>query len=501
MGDQPTPHDIAAGNRKKVKAGKEWYRDPGRLPAKEERAAKGLAVPSIYAQAVLGMDLYPKQAKAVDSIQVFHPQKHVQVSISACNGAGKTTRLIPAMVLWFLSFFPRGKCKITSASWTQVEDQLYPALLRYKERYPRWRWFETPYIETRDQGFMRCFSTNEPGKAEGDHEDGVESPLLFIVDEAKSAQPWLRGVLEGRVRPTILVLMSSHGFAEGWFYESQTVNKADYTVINIAAEDCPHISPKEIDDIKKKWSGNPAFADSILGRGFIPLVEGAVINYKALDALLTNPPTFKDGDRAAFCDFAWSNLGAENTMAVRRGNKIHLRARFHCDHLVCRHEKDTPGIVERFISEFVQEGLEPHQITGDEGSGGKLVMDELEKRGWPINRFSWGSPAEDNEHYASAGAELWFHGATHIVRKSFILDINGADMDDIRGQLLNRKQVFNKQGKLAIESKQDMLERGVPSPDCADAILGAMLVAGGYGSTDLKWAIPMGVGRYRAVGG
>ena len=49
---------------------------------------------------------------------------------------------------------------------------------------------QTPMIRYREEteynGFWRGFSTKEPGRAEGDHSDGPDAPLLFIVDEAKT---------------------------------------------------------------------------------------------------------------------------------------------------------------------------------------------------------------------------------------------------------------------------------------------------------------------------
>lgn len=478
---------------------KHWTKQQGRLNTKDEKLSRLLTIPSKYAEIVLGYDLYPKQRQALD----LCAPNGAMVSIAAANGAGKTSRILPALVLWHQSLWPMGKVKITSGSWTQIEDQIWPALTRHKDQFPLWKWLETPYVETKSSwstrpGWVRAFSTNHPGKAEGDHPDGDDSPLLFIVDEAKTSPEWLRKVLEGRVRPTRLVLMSSHGFSEGWFFDSQTTLKKKFKSISISAYDCPHISAQEIQQVKDDFAGMPEFSDSVLGLAFMPLVADAVINGKAFDDCVANPPTANtNGEVHAFCDFAWSGSGDQNVLAVRRGNVISIEAKFHCGHLVSSQKNPAPGIVEQFAGEFVRLGLNSTQISGDEGGGGKLVMDELDRIGWYLNRVNNGFPATDSEHYSSTGAEMWFEAGKQITLKHVVLPNDRI----FRGQALSRKRVPNAKGKLAIELKEDMRRRNISSPDVADAVFGCMMPGGGFGTGHISWAQPMGMGRYQTMAG
>jgi hypothetical protein len=65
---------------------------------------------------------------------------------------------------------------------------------------------------------------------------------------------------------------------------------------------------------------------------------------------------------------------------------------------------------------------------------------------------------------------MWYEGAKKIAQREIVLPND----DELRAQLLNRKQVSGLRGKLAVESKADMKARGVGSPDRADAVFGAM---------------------------
>jgi hypothetical protein len=71
----------------------------------------------------------------------------------------------------------------------------------------------------------------------------------------------------------------------------------------------------------------------------------------------------------------------------------------------------------------------------------------------------------------------------------------------LRGQLMNRKRKKNDKGKLAVESKEDMKARGVPSPDRADALIGCLAPTGGFGFRNIDWVIPVQRGDFESING
>lgn len=402
-----------------------------------------------------------------------------------------TARVLVAAVLWHLFMYPKGKIACTSGKFQQIEEQIMPALWEHKKKFNSWKWYDTPFIQTEESGFFSAFSTIKPGYAEGYHAGGEEEPLLFIVDEAKSAAPWLEGVVEGRIHPTRLLLLSSHGFAEGWFYDSHTRRKGDYKCVVQRAEDCPHIEQKHIEDVRRKW-GRTGLADSILGHGFMALIENAVIDYKEVDRAVNNPPKHLPGEVHAFCDFAWSSDGDESVLALRSGNRVTLEACFRAEglHAVC----------DRFILEFLRLRFTKEtawQISGDEGGGGQLIMDEMDRRGWRLQRWNNGSAAKDPEHFQDSKAECWYNFSELLNMSNLILPND----DDMRVQLVSRKRIAGSKGRLAIEPKVDMKERGISSPDRADAVIGCCMPnSGGWSTGAIDTVIPMAVGNYQAIG-
>jgi hypothetical protein len=414
-----------------------------------------------FAVSALGMQLYPKQRDVLRAL--YDPG--VAVSFRSCNEGGKTKRVICVAILWHLFMYPNGHVISTSGCYRQIKDQLLPALRSCQSLFPNWKFLRTPRIETPDaKCFWEGFSTNEAGKFEGHHAGGSDEPLLIIVDEAKTVKDDIFEAIE-RCKPTRLLIASSPGYAEGEFYRSHTTRAKFYTTFVQRAAECPHWKPEEIEKLREKWGENHPLYKSMVMAEFMESVADAVVELKALEDLLANPPIARKGgvnDTKAFCDFAWSGNGDENVLALRDGNVVTLEETFRADNL--------HAVAGRFVAAFNRLGLKPWQIDGDEGGGGKLICDELQSMGWRINRVNNGAAPKYCEHYANLAAEMWFEGAKQIARREIILP----DDDELRAQLLDRKRVPNARGKLAVESKSDMKKRGVSSPDRADAVFGAM---------------------------
>jgi hypothetical protein len=405
------------------------------------------------------MSLYPKQCEVLRAL--VSPE--ARISFRSCNEGGKTRLVIAAAILWHLSMFPKGHIISTSGSYRQIRDQLLPALHAYSSQFPAWTFLHTPRIQTQSINcFWEGFSTNDAGKFEGHHGNGCDQPLMIIVDEAKTVKDDIFEAIE-RCKPTRLLIASSPGYAEGEFYRSHTTKAKFYKTFVQRAADCPHWRPEDIARIRARWGDKHPLVLSMIDAEFMSSVADAVLDLKALEDLLADPPLEKRGtDRKAFCDFAWGGDGDENVLAYRDGNVVSIEETFRSDNL--------HGICGRFIAAFNRLGLTPEEIEGDEGGGGHLIIDQLWAMGWRIGRVNNNEAPRHDDHYANLAAEMWFEGAQQIVRREIILPGD----DDMRAQMLDRKRVPHAKGKLAIETKRDMKKRNVSSPDRADAVFGCM---------------------------
>jgi hypothetical protein len=130
--------------------------------------------------------------------------------------------------------------------------------------------------------------------------------------------------------------------------------------------------------------------------------------------------------------------------------------------------------VGKFLSLFRKFNLQNYQVGGDEGYGHQL-MDCMAEEGFYLQRFNNGSPAKRSEIFANLSAEWWSSVAQLIELKILILPND----EKLVAQLTSRRKLYDSRGRERLESKTDLRARGVESPDRADAIIGAIIMASG----------------------
>lgn len=417
-----------------------------------------LATPAGFTAGILGLSLYPWQRAELNALET----QGIKLSTVCCNEAGKTSYLAAPAILWVMALFPGSIVVVTSGSWRQVKEQLFPNLQRFAPIFRDWQFHDTSINASNGS---RCvgFSTDDPGLFEGFHVGPGghhETPLLIIADEAKSIPEPIFEAID-RCRPTWLWLMSSPGAAAGTFYKSHTSNRASYRCRIVTIAECPHILQSHIDDIIQRYGENHPFTRSTLYAEFTGEDgSGHVCSLAKVNACIAEPPAHTQGEVSAWIDFAAG--GDENVLALRRGNKVTLEK--------CWRDRDTMSAVGEFIALFRRLGLTANQITGDEGGLGKPMIDRLDELGWAINRFNSNEPAREKKAYFNRAAEIWDQGARKIERKDIILPNDPVLIE----QLTTRHWKRFSDGRLQLESKDEMKRRSIKSPDRADVVLGCM---------------------------
>lgn len=224
-----------------------------------------------FGQTVLKHDLYDWQAEAVIPFDDASTRM-VRVSLCTPNESGKSAVVIPTVVLGWLATYPQGRVVITTADGKQLDNQVMPALERYRNTFAGWVWTERS-IRTPTGGFMVAFTTDDPGRAEGWHKLNNETgPLLIVVDEGKTVADGIYDSID-RCGYNALLLTSSPGPMHGRFYDSQTRRELGYIRIKVGLLDCPHIGQEKIDRIVAQHGPDAPFTRSALHGEFM-LAEG-----------------------------------------------------------------------------------------------------------------------------------------------------------------------------------------------------------------------------------
>lgn len=421
--------------------------------------------PTNFAITELGIRPYRWQAQCLEAI-ALQPSTRLPVAVAAANGSGKTTAIVAVAVAWFFHCYPRGKVVITSGSFNQLQNQLWPAL----ESLSRGQWHVTrgssPLgVTTREGGRAIGFSTSDAMRAEGWHPTiGPDvDPVFIIVDEAKNVADEIFHAFQRCTRKYQL-WVSSPGPAWGKFYDAFAAHSALFWTRRVTSQECPHIPREKIErDCMELGEAHPVYRSMHLAE-FTDLEDRPIIAATALRSAMESPPEIDlRGEVVAFCDFAAG--GDENVLAVRRGNEVRI-VRAWRDH-------DPVQAARDFVRLFHDQRLHSGEVWGDADGLGCVMIKEIRDCGFHVREFHGGAAAvAEPEHHANLISEVWFLGCREIERGR----VNVGSLDPLSFEQLTRRRMERAaNGKLRAEPKQDMRSRGVASPDRADALLGAIM--------------------------
>lgn len=452
--------------------------------------------PVLFAATVLGeTSLYKWQMRALE-----RAARGKRVALRAANGSGKTDKVIGILALWFLWRFPQGRMPITSGSWRQVKNQLWPALERHRNNpaFTGWKWLKNCRVESPKGGFIEGFSTNHAGKAEGWHgrvtndfkaerevkkEDDSRSeqearlfdaeefigndsssPVFFVVDEAKTVPDEIFDAIE-RCTLQFCVYLSSPGKPSGQFFRCFHQEKDLFDQIVVTAFDCPHISQERIDRILARVGGNEddSYYRSVVLAEFT--VEG--------DLYIIDPGKLEYGQRqayeprrgrpVAFLDIAAG--GDETVLAICDGNEAWIE--------YAERRRDTVQSVRKCIALLTELGIPDCDLWVDAPGMGLAVINDFHEEGWFPNEFFGNNPSEDRDRYMNLAAECWNDAGLELMTGRVHIKAKHADTV-LFTQLTTRYKEYADDSKIRNEKKERMKNRGLSSPDRADGLLGAI---------------------------
>jgi hypothetical protein len=99
---------------------------------------------------------------------------------------------------------------------------------------------------------------------------------------------------------------------------------------------------------------------------------------------------------------------------------------------------------------------------------GAGVVDRMVELGHPVVPFNSSAKPRNPKRFLNRRAEAYW-GFRQMLEDEAV-DLDGQD-EDLLAQLTGIKYTLTSDGKIKIESKEDMKKRGLPSPDRADAVV------------------------------
>jgi len=398
-----------------------------------------------------------------------------KVSVRSGQGVGKTG-VEAVAALWFLSCFPNARVVATAPTLLQLQDVLWAEISKWMSNSPllkrilRWTKTRVYVVGHEKRWFAVARTATKPENMQGFHEDN----MLFIVDEASGVADDIMEAIDGTLsgENNKLLMCGNPTKTSGTFYDSFHADRAQYKCHRVSSLDSKRTNKKNIDFLIAKY-GKESNVVRVRVEGYFPLTENdAFIKLSLVEAAIL---TEKDPTGSIALGVDVARYGDDKTViAVKVGNALSIPVVRHGQNLM-RTVGDIVVQYRLITTAFPKYRGRIIVNIDDTGLGGgvtdRLIEVKSEERLslMDINPINFGGVVDNKEaaeHYANQGTWLWAKlrddlDAGHL---SFPNDT------ELVAQLSTRKYTLNSRGKIALEKKDAMKKRGIPSPDKGDAV-------------------------------
>lgn len=423
--------------------------------------------PALFAQEVLGVEPDEWQIEASGILA-----DRRKLSIRSGHGVGKSA-FMSWCILWFTScYFP---CKVPATAPTghQLDDVLWAELAMWhrkmKERVPalgnEFEWSAGAYkMRSNPSESFAVPRTSRPEKPEalqGFHSENI----LFVIDEASGVSDNVFEVAEGALSTegAFAVMAANPTRQSGYFYDSHHKMRAYWGLMHVNGENCKRVSKQYVESMAKKYGKESSIYKVRVRGDFAAAIDGVIPLELCEAAKMRDVAIFDKSPIVWGLDVA--RFGDDSTaLAKRKGNHQLEKCRewYGKDTMqtvgLIKHEWDTTAADRR-----------PASINVDVIGIGAGVVDRLKEIGLPVYGVNVAESAAaniaDDAQYSRLRDELWFKSRAWLAA----MDCRLLEDEDLIGELTTPKYSILSNGSIKVEGKQEMKDRGVKSPNLADA--------------------------------
>ena len=432
--------------------------------------------PLQFAKDVLGVELWPKQEEVLNSLV-----EHRRVAVKSGNGLGKGFCAAVAL-LWFIHSHKDSAIALSTAPtfrqvrhilWRQVH-RLYRAnseLLGGKMLDTRW--------EISDDHYAMGLSAENADQFQGFHSPN----MLIVVDEAEGVSDEIYEAIEAVMTAAdpLLLLIGNPTTVSGAFRRAFYEERQLYDTITISALDSPNVqagktvvpgltSSRWVEERKETWGeDNPIYRARVLGE-FPDQAEDTLISLSDIEAAAQRWAAGNQAESVADVEMPGevvlavdvARFGSDRSVILRREGDRVMEIRTFRD-------MDTMQLA-GWVAAAIRE-TSPERICVDEIGVGAGVVDRLKEQGHPVQGINVARRAQQERLFSNVRAEGYWR-----LKELFASgEIAIPNDHQLMGELAALRYSFDSQGRVLMESKDAMRQRGLPSPDKADALMLAFL--------------------------
>jgi hypothetical protein len=406
----------------------------------------------------------------------FTPEM-LKLAVASGRGIGKS-----AMVAWLITWMMTTRLGSTAVVTANTEAQLKSRTFAEIRKWvtlainSHWwdvsatimrptKWYESALKEDLkiDTGYYYCqaqlWSEESPDAFAGIHN---HNGMLLVFDESSGIPKSIWSVSEGFFSdPTTdryWFCFSNPRRSSGAFYDAFHSDREFWNVRNIDSRTVEGTDNAFFEKLVKQY-GEDSDEARVEVRGEFPATGavqfiGSDVVRDAMERHVTDDyyaPVVMGVDVARFGD-------DRSVIYIRKGRDARSVKPEYYKGL------DTMELATRVAASVNR--WKPDAVFVDGGGVGGGVVDRLKQLGYRVIDVQAGSKARDKEKYKNRRAELWGRGKEWLVNGGCLLSDS-----ELFNELTVVEYKYDPQGKLLIESKDDLKKRGYSSPDCADAFL------------------------------
>ena len=398
--------------------------------------------------------------------------EHQRLALKACKGPGKSTVL--SWLGWnFLLTRPFPKVVATSITEANLRDGLWTEMAKWRHKAPllqemfEWRVERIVSVEHPETWWMaaRSWSRGADPGAQADTLAGLHADyILFLIDEAGGVPDSVAAAAEAALATgveTKLVIAGNPTLLEGPLYRACTRERKLWWVKEITGDpDDPDRSPRisvqwAREQIDKYGRESPYVMVNVFGQ-FPPTSSTALLGVGDVER----------AQRRMVVEGAWleeakvlgvdvARFGDDRTVLTARQGPMCF------DQKVFRN-LNTMEVADQVAASAAK--WRPDLVVVDQGGVGAGVLDRLQQMG--VEAIGIDSNWKAIEaRFVNRRAEMWWKMADWVKAQGCL-----PETPELVSELTGPQYSFSPTGKIVLESKDELKEKGLPSPDLADSL-------------------------------
>ena len=430
--------------------------------------------PALFAQEALGATPTEQQWEASRKIV-----KTRRISIRSGHGTGKSAFFAWA-VLWFMCCYFPCKVPVTAPTGHQLSDVLWAEIASWhrklRDRYPdlanEFEWASEKFtLKSNPSESFAVARTSRPERPEalqGFHSENI----LFVIDEASGVPEEVFQVAEGALSTegAFVAMAANPTRMEGYFYDSHHKMRDRWSALVWNGEESPLVSKAYIEDMAAKYGRDSAIYRIRVKGEFAGNPDG-VIPLDLIEAAIGRQVK-------PFGEMVWgldvARFGEDRTALCKRmGNAI-------MEPVKAWRGKDLMQTCGMVKNEYDAAKIKPVRINVDVIGMGAGVVDRLKELKLPAIGINVAESPSVADRYNRLRDELWFKAREWLEGR----DVTIVEDESLAAELTLPSYRILSNGKIQVESKDDLKKRGVTSPDLADSFC---LTMANTGAVSNKW--------------